>query len=297
MFKNVLGNENVKRILEKSINESNISHSYMFIGKKGIGKLIFAKEFAKALYCIGEEKPCGKCEECNRFEEHNNPDIVIIDEEEKSIKTETIKEMVKSVYEKPIQSTRKIYIINDSEKMTKEAQNSLLKTLEEPPQYVIIILITENENLLLNTVKSRCTKIKFNELTDGEIKQILKSKYSLEEVADTVLEFAEGSAERALIIHGKDEIFNTLKNIVYNLDEIDIIDFLNKKDIVFKEKEDIYEILNYINIMLYKKSKENVKYINCIKIIEETKDRLKKNCNYDMTIDNLLLKLREEING
>lgn len=297
MFKNVLGNENVKRILEKSIAEGNISHSYMFVGKKGIGKLMFAKEFAKALYCTGKEKPCGKCEECNRFEEHNNPDIVIIDEEEKSIKTETIKEMVKSVYEKPIQSAKKIYIINDSEKMTKEAQNSLLKTLEEPPEYVIMILITENENLLLNTVKSRCTKIKFNELTNSEIKQILKTKYSLEEVSDTVLEFAEGSVERALRVHGKDEIFNTLKNIVYNLDEIDIIDLLNKKDIVFKEKEDIYEILNYINIMLYKKSKENVKYINCIKIIEETKDRLKKNSNYDMTIDNLLLKLWEEING
>ena len=293
MFSNILGNENNKKILETSIKTGNISHSYMFIGKDGIGKFMFAKEFAKAILCIGEEKPCNQCEACISFNGENNPDITIIDEEEKSIKTETIKEMVKGVYEKPIKSSKKIYIINDSEKMTKEAQNSLLKTLEEPPEYVVIILITENENLLLNTIKSRCTKIKFNSLSNNQIRQILNES----NLSETVLELAEGSASRALTAQGKEEIFNSVKETFSNLEKINIIDLLNKKDVIFKDKESIEEILNYLNIILFNKTKENTKYIDCISIVEETKDRLKKNSNYDISIDNLLLKIWEAING
>lgn len=298
MFNNILGNEEAKKILENTIKTQNISHSYMFIGQNGIGKFMIAKEFAKAILCQGEQKPCNTCESCIKFNGENNPDIQIIDEiEEKSIKTETIKEMVKGVYEKPIEGSRKVYIINDSQKMTKEAQNSLLKTLEEPPEYVVIILITENENLLLNTIKSRCTKIKFNPLKDNEIIKILKEKYDYKEVTENMLEIAGGSVTQALSVQGKEEIFNEIKTIFFNLEKINIIDLLNKKDLVFKDKDYIYEILDYINIILFNKIKENIKYTNCIKIVEETKDRLKKNSNYDMTIDNLLLKVWEEING
>lgn len=298
MFNNILGNEETKKILENTIKNQNISHSYMFIGQDGIGKFMIAKEFAKAILCQGEQKPCNTCESCIKFNGENNPDIQIIDEiEEKSIKTETIKEMVKGVYEKPIEGSRKVYIINDSQKMTKEAQNSLLKTLEEPPEYVVIILITENENLLLNTIKSRCTKIKFNPLKDNEIIKILKEKYDYKEVTENMLEIAGGSVTHALSVQGKEEIFSEIKTIFSNLEKINIIDLLNKKDLVFKDKDNIYEILDYINIILFNKIKENIKYTNCIKIVEETKDRLKKNSNYDMTIDNLLLKVWEEING
>ena len=298
MFNNILGNEETKKILENTIKTQNISHSYMFIGQNGIGKFMIAKEFAKAILCQGEQKPCNTCESCIKFNGENNPDIQIIDEiEEKSIKTETIKEMVKGVYEKPIEGSRKVYIINDSQKMTKEAQNSLLKTLEEPPEYVVIILITEDENLLLNTIKSRCTKIKFNPLKDNEIIKILKEKYDYKEVTENMLEIAGGSVTHALSVQGKEEIFSEIKTIFSNLEKINIIDLLNKKDLVFKDKDYIDEILDYINIILFNKIKENIKYTNCIKIVEETKDRLKKNSNYDMTIDNLLLKVWEEING
>lgn len=298
MFSEILGNEETKKILENSIKTQKISHSYMFIGQNGIGKFMFAKEFAKAVLCQGEQKPCNKCEACIKFNGENNPDIQIIDEtEEKSIKTEVIKEMVKGVYEKPIASSKKVYIINDSQKMTKEAQNSLLKTLEEPPEYVVIILITENENLLLNTIKSRCTKVKFNPLTNNEIIKILKEKYEYEEISENILEVAGGSVTQALSVFGKEIIFSEIKNTFSNLENTNIIDLLNKKDVIFKDKDNIYEILNYINITLFNKISENIKYTNAIKIVEETKDRLKKNSNYDMTIDNLLLKIWEEING
>jgi len=298
MFNNILGNKEAKKILENSIKTNKISHSYIFIGQSGVGKFLFSKEFAKAVLCQGKQKPCDKCEACIKFNGENNPDIQIIDEiEEKSIKTETIKEMVKGVYEKPIASAKKVYIIKDSQKMTKEAQNSLLKTLEEPPEYVVIILITENENLLLNTIKSRCSKVKFNPLTNIEITKILKEKCDFEEVSENILEIAGGSVAHALQIQGKESLFNEIKETFSNLERLNIIDLLNKKDVLFKDKDSIYEVLNYINIILFNKTNENVKYTNCIKIVEETKDRLKKNSNYDMTIDNLLLKIWEEING
>lgn len=298
MFNNILGNEETKRILEKSINTGKISHSYMFIGQEGIGKFLIAKEFAKAILCEKEPKPCNICESCIKFNGENNPDIQIIDEtEEKSIKTELIREMVKGVYEKPIESLKKVYIINEAQKMTKEAQNSLLKTLEEPPEYVVIILIVENENLLLNTIKSRCTKIKFNPLENSEIIKILKEKYQYEEVPENILEVANGSVTHALLVKGKEDLFKEIKITFSNLEELNIIDLLNKKDIIFKDKDSIYEILDYINVILFEKIKDNIKYANCIKTVEETKDRLKKNSNYDMTIDNLLLKIWEEVNG
>ena len=298
MFSGILGNEETKKILENSIKTQKISHSYMFIGQSGIGKFMVAKEFAKAVLCQGVQKPCDKCEACIKFNGENNPDIQIIDEvEEKSIKTETIKEMIKGVYEKPIASSKKVYIINDAHKMTKEAQNSLLKTLEEPPEYVLIILITENENLLLNTIKSRCTKVKFNSLTNNEIIKILREKYEYNEVPENILEVAGGSVIHALSAMGKENIFNEIKTIFSKLENTNIIDLLNKKDTIFKDKDSIYEVLDYINIILFNKINENTKYTNCIKIVEETKDRLKKNSNYDMTIDNLLLKIWEEING
>lgn len=246
---------------------------------------------------MGTNKPCNVCGACISFNGENNPDIVIIDEQEKSIKTETIREVVKGVYEKPIKSAKKVYIINDCEKMTKEAQNSLLKTLEEPPEYVVIILITKNENLLLNTIKSRCTKIQFERLTDEELKKVLTEKLGITDVSKNMLEIAEGSLEKAVLVQGKEEIFEEIKQTFTKIKTFSIIDLLNKKDIIFKNKEDIQEILDYINIVLLNKSKEDIDYLKGIEIVEETKDRLTKNSNYDMTIDNLLLKLWEEMNG
>lgn len=190
MFDKIIGNNENKKILENTIKTGSILHSYIFTGMPGIGKMLFAKEFAKAILCEGTQKPCEKCESCISFNGENNPDITIIDEKEKSIKTQTIKNMVKGVYEKPIISSKKVYIINDSQKMTKEAQNSLLKTLEEPPEYVVIILITENENLLLNTIKSRCSKIKFNNLNNLEIEHILKEKLGFDKIDNNILELA-----------------------------------------------------------------------------------------------------------
>ena len=160
-FNNIIGNEKIKSYLQEFINNKAISHSYLFSGQDGIGKKLFAREFAKMILCLSDNKPCNSCSSCIKFDSNNNPDFLQIEPDGNSIKISQIREMQKNVYEKPILSNKKVFIIDESEKMTEEAQNSLLKTLEEPPEYMVIILISSNENKLLNTIKSRCLKINF----------------------------------------------------------------------------------------------------------------------------------------
>lgn len=167
----IKGNETNRKELEKIVQNNNILHSYLFLGKEGIGKKEIAKEFAKQILCLTKKENCN-CKSCICFETQNHPDIQIINEESETIKINTIRDMIQTVYQKPILSSKKIYIINDCDKMTKEAQNSLLKTLEEPPEYIIMILIASNSDMILNTIKSRCTKIVFNKLNNKEIQEI-----------------------------------------------------------------------------------------------------------------------------
>lgn len=298
MFNYIIGNDENKKKLEYIVKNNNISHSYIFSGISGIGKFMFAKEFAKAILCLdNEKKPCNNCRACKSFKNNNNPDIIIIDEQDESIKTEQIKELVKNVLEKPIQGEKKIYIINNSENMTREAQNSLLKTLEEPPEYVIVILITSNENLLLNTIKSRCIKFQFQNLSDEEIKQYFRMANQV--IDDSIIKIFGGSIEKALKLKDNLDTYKNIKNIFKNIENLSGLQILNLKETIFKDKDEIFSILDYINTIFFDKILENIKtankYQKCIEIIEESKLRLKRNSNYDMTIDNLLLTLERSL--
>ena len=197
IFENIIGNEKNKELLKNIIDTNNIAHSYMFVGRESIGKFLFAKEFAKTILCTSEEKGCNKCKSCIQFNTNNNPDFSILEPEGNSIKIDQIRELTKKVYEKPVVSRKKVYIINDSNYMTQEAQNGLLKTLEEPPEYVTIILITSNENSFLPTIKSRCTKISFDKLTDMELISILKKEYNYSSVPEITLKIAERKCEKS----------------------------------------------------------------------------------------------------
>lgn len=189
MFENIIGNDKIKNDLKQILQNNHISHSYMFIGNKGIGKSKFAKEFAKGIVCNSDiTKPCLSCKSCIEFDNNNNPDFYYIDlGEENSIKIETIRLMQKKVQELPIVSKRKVYIIDDAEYMTKEAQNCLLKTIEEPPEFVTVILITSNENRILNTIKSRCLKIYFNSIDTNDMRQFLKDTYKIDNISENMI--------------------------------------------------------------------------------------------------------------
>ncbi|MDO5556239.1 MAG: DNA polymerase III subunit [Clostridia bacterium] len=296
-FEDIVGNEKNKKLFEVIIKENKITNGYIFIGQESIGKLLFAKEFAKAILCTNKQKPCNKCKSCIEFNTFNNPDFNIINPDGNNIKIEQIRELVKKAYEKPIVSNRKVYIINNSNLMTKEAQNSLLKTLEEPPEYITIILISSNENMFLPTIKSRCTKILFNKLSDEEIKLVLKKEYNYTNIPEVIFDVAKGSIKKVVELKDKQQQYENIKKIFFNLEKINIIDLINSKEDIFKDKEQSITLLEHINLIFFDKIKINAKYLKCIKIVEDTKDRLKSNSNFDMSIDNFMLNIWEEING
>ncbi len=176
--------------------------------------------------------------------------------------------------------------------MTKEAQNSLLKVLEEPPEYATIILITSNENKLLNTIRSRCIKINFNKLKDEEIIEYA-NKNNIN-INQNILPYVGGSIGKLLKIQSRKEDYEKVEEILNKIDKKDLIYILNNSEILYKSKENIFDLLDYINVLLLKTNE--LQKINCVKYVEEVKKRLNSNSNYDMTIDYLLLKMWEEIN-
>ena len=297
MFEKIIGNKRIQSELIKSIENKNVSHSYMFVGIEGIGKQLTAKEFAKGLLCISEaENCCNNCKSCIEFNSANNPDFLLVEPEGNSIKIEQIRYLQRKIQEKPIISEKKVYIINDAEKMTIEAQNCLLKTLEEPPEYAIIILIVSNDNAILSTIKSRCMKIVFKAIDSGLIKKFMEEHYEMTDISENLLEAFQGSIAKAIRLKEKQSEYKEIENVILNLEKKDIIDILKLSDIIYKSKEEIMEILDYINVILLKLAKENYKYSKCINIVEDTKVRLNQNANYDMSIDNMIFKMWEELN-
>ena len=183
--------------------------------------------------------------------------------------------------------------------MTKEAQNCLLKTLEEPSDYITIVLICSLESSLLNTIKSRCMKITFDNIEDGEITKFLKVNYGIENIGDELIKVCDGSIGKAILVKDKIDIYKEIHDLIKNISNKDIVDILNSAEVLYKNKDDIYDLLDYINIVLFDLSKEsgyNNKYLNCMNICEKAKLKLKSNNNFDMTIDDLLISVWEEIN-
>lgn len=290
MFNNILGNEKNKNILEKSIKLNKFSHSYIFWGIEGIGKKLFAKEFAKNILCLEQEENC-ECKSCIEFDSNNNPDFQLIEPNEGKVKIEQIREMQRKVAEKPIISNKKVYIIDNADTMTTEAQNCLLKTLEEPPEYITIILICSNEDSLLSTIKSRCTRMHFESINSEEVKQYIKQNYTDQEISENIINLSQGSIGKVIKLNENKSIYENIEKILLSMQNKDIIEIIQMSEEIYKTKEEISSILDYMNVILLKLSKQNIKYIRCIDIVEQTKKRLKANSNYDMCIDNLLFNM------
>ena len=295
MFENIIGNKKNKEILEKAIEINKTSHSYIFCGTEGIGKKLIAKELAKKILCLKEKANDCDCKSCIEFDSDNNPDFQLIESVDGKIKIEQIRQMQRKVAEKPIISNNKVYIIDDADTMTTEAQNCLLKTLEEPPEYITIILICTNEGNLLSTIKSRCTRIQFEPIKDEEIKEYVKTKLPDEQISEKLIELAQGSIGKAIKLNERKDIYENIENILVSMQCRDLIDIVQMSEVIYKSKEEIKSILEYINVLLMKLSKQNIKYINCVQIVEETKKRLKANSNYDMCIDYMIFSMWQNV--
>lgn len=294
-FNGIIGNTEVKEYLDKNIKQKNILHSYLFLGTSGIGKLLIAKEFAKAILCIEENSDICTCKSCTCFNGKNHPDFYLINEAGENIKIDIIRELTEKVIEKPIISNRKVYIINDCDKMTKEAQNCLLKTLEEPPEFAVIILISSNENLILNTIKSRCMSIKFKNIEDEELLNFAINNLGYESISKNLLKAFDGSIEKAIKLKDDKQKYSEIEELISNFTKKDLIDILLDAKIIY-DKANIFDILDYMIVCLYSKKDENEKYIDCIKYINKCNLRIRSNSNFDMSVDDMLFNMWEELN-
>lgn len=302
-FNEILGNNKIKQDLQEIIDNNTIPHSYMFVGIDGIGKKLIAKEFARKILCLNKQNQnCATCDSCIKFNSGNNPDFLEIFPDGNSIKIAQMREMQEKVYQKPIVSDKKVFIIDQVEKMTEEAQNSLLKTLEEPPEYMVIILITSNENKLLNTVKSRCIRINFTGLSKQDITKYAGA-HQINIASQNLLEMCGGSIGKLEKINENIDDYNSLELATNKLIDgklKNVVEEMNCFNILYESKEIIQDLLDYMTVLIYlhisKEKDYRQKFLNTIKLIKETKQRLNSNTNYDMSIDNLLFKIWEEFN-
>lgn len=208
MFENVVGQTLPKEILQTALQTGKLSHAYIFYGKKGVGKTSLAQEFMKAIVCENHSA-CGNCPSCKQF--YSTSDICIV-EGEKSISVDTVREITSEIYLKPFHFSKKIYLVKDADKMTVQAQNALLKVFEEPPSYAILILLTSNLSLLLPTILSRGTQVRFAPLTPLELKQCFEKMGKIVP-PEEILNRANGSVTEALALMESDSYTEMHKKV------------------------------------------------------------------------------------
>ena len=289
----IFGNEEIRKRLQQLINNNLIGHAYMFCGIDGIGKFEYAKEFAKNILCLNSSNgvACETCESCMKFS--SSPDLLIIEPEEGLIKVEKIRHLIDGVMLKPTISNRSVFIIRDAEYMNESSQNALLKILEEPPQYATIILIVQNQSKIINTIHSRCTKVDFSALSFDEVKNILDN----DSVTKELYELSRGSAGKLqkLLNSSYTDIVKKLEEAVQNTDLLE----MNQAITAIKEENDLKsEIDNILGLLLTKlrlKLEENpLLYANQIEIIEEARNNISRNANFDTALDYMMIKLWEQ---
>jgi len=279
-FKDIIGQERAIKILTKSLKKNKVSSSYIFVGSEGTGKKLTAIEFAKALNCLDLNKSieaCENCQSCNEINKQCNPDLIIIEPTKNSIKIEQIREMRKEIGLKPFKNKKKIYIIDKAEKMTLEASNCLLKTIEEPPYYAIIILICSRIDPILPTIVSRCQIINFGLITSIKIKELSLSKIKNieKEKVEIISKLAQGSIEKAFKLSTDKEYFIRRETLLNYLSTIVpgkySNDFFEKVDKIIFEIDKIEEILEiiklwYRDILIIKKTGKQKYIVNCDKL-------------------------------
>ena len=221
-FAQIVGQEEAKSLLRNAVKTGNHSHAYIFSGEKGSGKMMLAEAFAAMLQCENpsEDDACLECHSCKQALSRNNPDIIYVRREDgkNNISVDVVREqIVNDVDIKPYSSKYKIYIVDEAERMNPQAQNAILKTIEEPPEYAIIILLTANHNAFLQTILSRCVLIQMKSVDTESIKRILQTQYeTVDYQSQMVASFAQGNVGKAIAL-ATDVTFNDVKNRVVAL--------------------------------------------------------------------------------
>ncbi len=325
-FSEVYGHDKIKEHLANAIAMDKVSHAYIFNGSLGAGKKTIAALFAKTLQCEGAKSdPCNECRSCMQSDSGNQPDIVWIRHEKPaSIGVDDIRDqLIGDIQIKPYSSKYKIYIIDEAEKLTPQAQNALLKTIEEPPSYGIVIMLTTNADIFLQTILSRCVKLDFKPVADDLVKKYLKDNYDVTDYeVRFAVAFAQGNIGRAITIvtskefaqlkeevlhvvkYAKEmtigEMMSEIKNINnYKLaidDYLDLMAMWYRDVLVFKSTNDTNPIIFKDELSLIKEHAVRCSYEgleDILNSIDKVKIRLKANVNFDLVIELLIMAIKE----
>lgn len=326
-FADIVGQEHLKEHLENAIKMDKVSHAYIINGEKNAGKEFIAKTFAMALQCENRQgiEPCGECHSCKQALSGNHPDIIFITHEKPgTIGVDDIRRQINNdVAIKPYKGPWKIYIMNEGEKMTVQAQNALLKTLEEPPEYAVLLILAANVDSLLPTVLSRCVVLNMKPAKDAQIKKYLMETMEIPDYkADICVAFARGNVGKAKLLANSEE-FEKVKEeaiiLLKNIREMELNEIVTAIKKINEYKFDVNDYLDilsiwYRDVLLFKAThdanhlifKEEIQYIRkvadksayegiekIIDALEKSKQRLSANVNFDLTMELLLLTIKE----
>ena len=324
-FQEILGNEMIKEHFLKAIESHRISHAYILTGEEGTGRKSIANAFAMTLLCErGGTEPCMVCHSCKQALSGNHPDLIYVTHEKPaSIGVDDIREQINDTIQiRPYSSYYKIYIVDEAEKMTVQAQNALLKTIEEPPSYAVIILITTNQEAFLPTILSRCVQLKLKPLKDFTVKSYLTEHLKVpEKDAELCAAFARGNLGKAIHLASSEEFKELYRRVMSLLKNVGSMDIWMLLDCIREIKEqnfDIYEVLDlmqlwYRDVLMYKVTKDmnllvfkdEYRMINetgqkidyagleaILAAIDTARTRLEANVNLDLAMELLLLTMK-----
>ena len=272
-FKDVVGHKDIINYIRSAVTENKVSHAYILNGERGSGKKMLASLFATTLLCEKQgPAPCNECHSCRQAESGNHPDIIrVTHEKPNTISVEDIRRQVnEDIQIRPYQGPYKIYIIAETDLMTVQAQNALLKTIEEPPAYAVIFLLTENAEALLPTITSRCVMLKLRNIRDTLIrKYLMETMHVPDYKADMCTAFAQGNMGRAIMLASSDH-FNEIREeavqLLKYINEMDISEItkaIRKINTYKLEINDYLDIIMiwYRDVLLYKATKDMDKVV------------------------------------
>ena len=325
-FTDIIGQEQLKEHLQNAITMNKVSHAYIINGERSSGKEFIARIFAMALQCEkGGTEPCGECHSCKQAMSNNQPDIIYIGHEKpNTIGVEDIRGQINNdIGIKPYSSPRKIYIMNEGEKMTVQAQNALLKTLEEPPEYAVILILTTNVEALLPTILSRCVVLNMKPVPDAKVKKYLMEELGVPDYkANICVAFARGNIGKAKLLASSEE-FEKVKDeaitLVKYINDMEINEIVKAIKKITEYKFDVNDYLDilsvwYRDVLLYKATKDINSLIfkdelqqirrvadrstyegieTIVNALQQAKRRLEANVNFDLTMELLLLTIKE----
>ena len=323
-YKDIVGHELVVQSLKRSVKNNNISHFYLFEGEGGLGKRTLGRTFAKTLLCEEKgEEPCNRCGSCIKFDHLNHPDYHEIEPEKGIIRKGQVEEIIRGMSMSPFGGDRKVFLMDQAHLMNKEAQNAMLKSLEEPPIYVHMILVTSSSKNLLPTIVSRGQQIRFGQIPISLVAEYLVQREGMAtEEARFLAEFSKGSLGRAvqlcssedffqirdwiielmdLLIRGESwKIFSAVERFTEEKDRVqellDIMLFWFRDLMVYKSTGDLSLVINSDKEkLLSEQSFLDLDRINdIIKKIQDTSMNLQLNVNYQLSIETMLFKIQEE---